>query len=298
MRLYARRDATQAGPVIDPALLDLIGDLAAARAGPDRPPLIGISGPQGSGKTTLARAAADRLAGAAFSLDDVYLTRAERGALAASVHPLFAVRGPPGTHDLDLADRAVAALRSADGTAATRLPRFDKLADERAPEADWPAFEGRPKVILVDGWCLGATGQEPAALAAPINALERDKDPNAVWRSFVDSALAGRYQAFFAGFDAIIFLAAPSFEAVLDWRCEQEAGLLGLAPGDLPADRRAGLAGFVQHFERITRHMLAGGIVADAFVRLDRERRVLSAADSREKRGRPSPPPSAGVVGW
>jgi D-glycerate 3-kinase len=261
--------------MIDPALLDRVCDLARAMAGPDRPPLIGIAGAQGSGKTTLARAAAERLRGAAFSLDDVYLTRAERAALAAQVHPLFAVRGPPGTHDLDLADRTVAVLRAAQAGAATPLPAFDKLADERAPEANWPVFTGRPGAILVDGWCLGATGQDPASIADPVNALEREEDPNAVWRSYADDALTGRYQAFFAGFDALVFLAAPSFEAVLDWRCEQEAGLLGIAPAELPPARRTELARFIQHFERLTRHMLAGGVRADIVVALDRDRRVL-----------------------
>ncbi|MDO8295530.1 MAG: kinase [Caulobacter sp.] len=262
--------------MISPALLDLVCDLAAARGAADRPPLIGVSGAQGCGKTTLARAAAARLGGAAFSLDDVYLTRAERAELATRIHPLFAVRGPPGTHDLDLADRAVAALRAAGPDSVTALPAFDKLADDRVPAADWPRVRGRPAAILVDGWCLGATRQDPATLAAPINALEREEDPNAIWRGYADEALAGRYQAFFRGFDAMIFLAAPSFEAVLDWRCEQEAGLLGLAPGDLPADRRAALARFIQHFERITRHMLAGGVTADVVVRLDDQRRVLA----------------------
>jgi len=33
---------------------------------------------------------------------------------------------------------------------------------------------------------------------------------------------------FFDRFDAILFLAAPGFEAVLDWRCEQEAALMGV----------------------------------------------------------------------
>ncbi len=276
MGVYGCPGATHAGPVISSALLDLVCDLAAARAGPDRPPLIGVAGAQGSGKTTLARAAADWLGGAAFSLDDVYLTKAERTALAAQAHPLFAVRGPPGTHDLDLADRTVAALRAATDDSTTRLPAFDKLADERQPEAAWPIFRGRPGAILIDGWCLGASGQDPAALATPINALEREEDPNAVWRSYADQALTGRYAALFAGFDAIIFLAAPSFDTVLDWRCEQEAGLLGIATADLPAARRAELARFIQHFERITRHMLAGGVAATVTVRLDARRGVLA----------------------
>lgn len=260
--------------MISPALLDVVCDLAAARAAPGRPPLIGVAGPQGSGKTTLARAVAARLNGASFSMDDVYLTKAERAALAARVHPLFAVRGPPGTHDLDLADRTVAALRAAGPDSVTPLPAFDKLADDRTPTEAWPVFRGRPGAILIDGWCLGATRQAPADLVRPVNALEREEDPNAVWRSYADEALAGRYQAFFRGFDAIVFLAAPSFSCVLDWRCEQEAGLIGVGPDDLPAARRAALARFVQHFERITVHMLAGGCVADRIVRLGADRSV------------------------
>lgn len=264
--------------MISPVLVDLVCDLAAAHGTPDRPPLIGVAGSQGSGKTTLARAAAARLGGATFSLDDVYLTKAERAAMAARIHPLFAVRGPPGTHDLDLADRVVAALRAAGPDSQTPLPVFDKLADDRAPEAGWPVFKGRPKAILIEGWCLGATRQAPEELVAPVNALERDEDANAVWRSYADEALAGRYQAFFRGFDALVFLAAPSFERVLNWRCEQEAGLLGIAPADLPPERRAALARFVRHYERITGHMLAGGVMADAVVRLGADRMVRDIA--------------------
>lgn len=259
--------------MVDPVLLDLVASLAKAE---DRPALVGLAGAQGSGKTTLARAAARALGGVAFSLDDVYRTRAERDRLAAEVHPLLAVRGPPGTHDLALAETTIAALSTADADTQTSLPAFDKLADERALRTDWPVFRGRPAAILIDGWCLGATAQAAGALVAPINALETEEDRDGVWRRSVNDALAGPYQTFFQGFDAIIHLAAPGFETVLDWRCEQEAGLMGLSPEHLPGDRRTSLARFIQHFERITRHMLVGGVRARATVRLDGGRRVLS----------------------
>lgn len=275
MPLYGRRGADQPRRMISSALLDAVRDLASARAAPGRTPLIGISGPQGSGKTTLARAAAQRLNGAAFSLDDVYLTRAERSNLARSAHPLFTVRGPPGTHDLDLAERTVAALRAAGPETRTPLPAFDKLADDRLPTSAWPIFHGKPGVILIDGWCLGATRQSPEALARHVNALEREEDQNAVWRNAADAALAGPYQAFFRGFDAMIVLTPPSFEVVLDWRCEQEAGLLGIAPGALPPARRNALGRFIEHFERISRHMLDDGVKADVIVHLGQDREVL-----------------------
>jgi hypothetical protein len=48
---------------------------------------------------------------AVLSLDDLYRTRAERQAMARQVHPLFATRGVPGTHDVDLGLATIAALR-------------------------------------------------------------------------------------------------------------------------------------------------------------------------------------------
>ena len=262
--------------MIDARLLDAVGALIDAHVRPGHVPLIGIAGAQGSGKTTLARAAAEQFGAAHLSLDDVYLTKAEREAKGRAVHPLFAVRGPPGTHDLRLLDETVKVLRAADHDSLTPLPAFDKLADDRRPEAQWPVFAGRPTAVLVDGWCLGARPQAEADLAEPINALEAERDGQGTWRRAVNAELAGPYADLFARFDAVLFLKPPSFDAVLDWRCEQEAGLRGLAPADLPSERRAELAVFIQGFERLTRSMLAGGVRADVTVQLDRNRRPFS----------------------
>lgn len=269
----------------DPRLIAAVETLMRAAESPGHVPLIGISGAQGSGKTTLASAAAEALEAAHLSLDDVYLTRAEREALAREVHPLFVTRGPPGTHDLDLLSRTVDALRAAGPADRTPLPAFDKLEDDRRPEAEWPVFEGRPRAILIDGWMLGATPQDEAALAAPVNALERDEDPQGTWRRTANAWLQAAQPALNHAFDAILLLRAPSFEEVLDWRCEQQAGLLGVAPGDLPADERVRLERFVAHFERITRHMLAGGVRAETVVRLGPDRGI-HAVDTNPGRGR------------
>lgn len=258
--------------MVDARLLDAVGALINAHARSGHVPLIGIAGAQGIGKTTLARAAAERFGAAHLSLDDVYLTQAEREAKGRAIHPLFAVRGPPGTHDLVLLETTVAALRAAGPDSRTPMPSFDKLADDRRPEAQWPVFTGRPSAVLIDGWCLGATAQAGAELVAPINVLERERDGQGVWRRAVNAELAGPYAEAFARFDAVLFLKAPSFGAVLDWRCEQEAELLGLHPGDLRPERRAELAVFIQAFERITRHMLAGGVRADVAIALDKDR--------------------------
>lgn len=258
---------------MNPALVDRIGRLIAA--GPkDRPPLIAVVGAQGSGKTTLARAAAERFGGAQISLDDVYLTLAERQAQARDRHPLLITRGPPGTHDLALLREVIERLSIAGPDDETPLPAFDKRADDRLPTDLRRRFRGRPEAILVDGWCLGATPQDEAALAEPVNALERERDRDGDWRRWINAQVAGPYADLMTRFDAVLFLKAPSFDVVLDWRSQQEADLLGLAPDALPAAERDRIAGFIQYFERLTRHMLAGGVTASLTVKLDRNRLV------------------------
>jgi len=263
-----------------PDLIARVGGLIAAgpRDGADRPPLIAIVGAQGCGKTTLARAVADRFGAAQISIDDVYLTRAEREAMARAVHPLFVTRGPPGTHDLGLLQRLINDLSAAGPDDRTALPDFDKRGDDRRPMDRWRGFQGRPSAILIDAWCLAALPEDEAALAVPVNDLERDSDPDGQWRGAVNGFLAGSYAAFAARFDAILFLQAPGFEVVLDWRAGQEADLLGVAPADLPSAERARLAGFIQYFERVTRRMLAGGVRADVTVKLDRNRLPVAIA--------------------
>jgi D-glycerate 3-kinase len=252
-------------------LVDAVA-IAKERAG-SRIPIVGVAGSQGSGKTTLVEAAvASDPSIAAFSLDDVYLPRSYRQLIAKDVHPLFATRGPPGAHNLMQLTETLDELQEATPASATQLPAFDKVADNPLPESKRPLFKGKPSLILLDGWCLGATPQTDAELAAPINALEAQGDANAVWRREVNANLSGGYQAAFARLDAILYLRPPSFEIVHAWRCQQEEGLLGRPLTD--ADR-ARIARFIQHYERITRHMMAGGVRADMTVQLDEERRVV-----------------------
>lgn len=240
---------------------------------------VGICGAQGSGKSTLAAALLADLgkagiAGAVLSLDDLYLTRSERQALAVRVHPLFATRGVPGTHDVALGLATLGALTR--GLAAP-LPRFDKGADDRLPEALWPRAPAHTRVLLFEGWCVGARPQDEAALARPVNALEAEEDADAVWRRHANAALAGEYQALFARLDALFLLAAPGFEVVARWREEQEAELRARAGDAARGVMTPGqVVRFIQHYERLTRHILAEMPArADAVVRLGERRETL-----------------------
>lgn len=252
-----------------PALLhDLIRGARARH--PDRPALIGVAGAQGAGKTHACALleAAKRLRIARFSLDDVYWSKSERSDLARLLHPLFVTRGPPGTHDLDLARKTIASLQNAGPEHVTPLPRFDKFRDEPEAASAWPLFRGRPEAIVVDGWCLGASLPKEGR---PLNAVEAI-DSDGAWRKAQSIFLAEDYARFFQAFDAIVYLQAPNWEIVKLWRAQQEEQTLGRPLTDAEA---AALERFTQHFERITRSMMAGGHSACAIAHLDEARSVV-----------------------
>lgn len=260
------------------AWVPLAADLARRRAVAGRPLLVGINGAQGSGKTTACRflehllAARHGLRVATLSLDDLYLTRAERADLAARVHPLLATRGPPGTHDLAFGNSIITHLLG--GTGPVAVPRFDKAIDDRAPPADWPVVNAPLDILLFEGWCIGATPQQKSALAAPVNALEAAEDPEMTWRRHVNAVLAGDYAALFARLDLLVVLQAPGFDVVRGWRQLQEDRLRARAGPNAGMDAVA-IDRFIQHYERLTRHMIeALPNTADIIIPIDREHRI------------------------
>ncbi len=67
---------------------------------------------------------------------------------------------------------------------------------------------------------LGARPEPSEALVAPVNALERERDPDGTWRAHVNAALAGPYRALFGRLDLFVLFTAPDFATVLAWRRE------------------------------------------------------------------------------
>ena len=282
---YAETVRTTARP-----LAAAIAARRAERSGPGI--VVGLCGPQASGKSTLAAVLepllqARGLKVATLSIDDLYLSRVDRAELAARVHPLLATRGVPGTHDVALGRELLRSLRSPGRSA---LPRFDKAADDRNGSE---AFDGPADVTIFEGWCVGAVPQPRAALAAPVNDLERDSDPDGAWRRYVNDQLEGPYRRLFAELDLLILLRPPGFEVVLAWRREQERKLrerLAAGGGGGRAMSDAQVGAFIAHYERLTRWILEEMPArADHVVGLDVERRpgpVVKKA-ARDGPGRP-----------
>lgn len=222
------------------------------------PFLLGLAGGQGIGKSYLSRQIEDRSEGrvAILSLDDYYLTKAQRAAMADEVHPLLATRGVPGTHDIKALSTAIDTLSAAGEGGETLLRRFDKITDDTLPPSQWGRFSGRPTVIVVEGWCINARPAPEASLSVPLNPLEREEDAGEVWRRYANAQLAGEYRAFFDRFDSTVLLKPASFDMVIRWRIEQEISNYrdqGLSPPDDLEDR---IVAFVANYERITRRLI------------------------------------------
>lgn len=232
------------------------------------PHTIGIQGTQGSGKSTCAsflktifETQYDKRT-LVLSIDDFYLTRAERKALAGSEHPLFATRGVPGTHDITLLEDTLDSCARIKSGVPVRVPTFDKAIDDRAKPSDWQIVSEAVDIIIIEGWCVGIPPQDENTLRQAINQLEAEEDGEHTWRNYVNRKLAGEYADLFKKFDHLVALQAPDFDCVFEWRLLQERKLaanlkqsgesLAASKVQSPAELRR----FISHYERLTRHAL------------------------------------------
>ena len=288
-------DSTRTG--FDGHVIDTVLEVITARLTRRRTPLlVGLSGLQGSGKSTLAgqlvaTSKARGIDALAMSIDDFYFGRRDRQRLASDVHPLLATRGVPGTHDMPLLEATLAALARATPMAPARVPRFDKGRDTRQPRSRWRSVVQPPRLLVLEGWCVGVPAQGQPALMRPLNALERDEDRDRRWRRHIDHQLAHDYASLWRRLDMLILLQSPSFAMVTRWRGEQEQGLR--QRGAPRAMDEPALERFIAHYERLSRHALRSlPARADLIVALDAQRRVraISAparrAPSRERTAR------------
>lgn len=260
--------------------IPLAEDIIAAKPS-NQSMLVAVNGCQGSGKTTLADFLVTwinsntEFNSISISIDDFYYSREQRASLAKDIHPLFATRGVPGTHDTELMKQTITDLLA--GKTGIALPQFDKQTDDPLAKEQWHKNKKTVDIILFEGWCVASKAQQPYQLEQPINQLEESEDEAGVWRRCVNSCLANEYQSVFGLIDYTVMLQAPSFEDVYGWRLEQEKKLLAKKGTGKGTFDEASLVKFISHFERITRENLQTlPESVDALLTLD-ETRDISA---------------------
>lgn len=251
---------------VESYFLDYASRLTKRAEAEDRPIIVGLNGAQGSGKSTLSELLAEVLPVFfdvdchVLSIDDFYLSKAQRRKLSAAIHPLLATRGVPGTHDCGRLKEALAACSSFTSSEIS-LPVFDKLKDDCTKKVRKIKIGARPTVILLEGWCVGIPAQVSLDLAVPASSFEFSNDNVGNWRNYVNEQLATTYAEIFTKLDYLSMLKPPCFEAVLDWRAEQEVRLIAKRRATSGDNSIKGMnvkqvSEFVENFRRLTCHAM------------------------------------------
>ena len=240
--------------------------------------IIGLSGGQGAGKSTITGALKIILKKkyglnlCVFSIDDFYKTKKERKLLSKKIHPLFLTRGVPGTHDLNLMIKTIKQLKKKKFKTVF-IPRFNKSIDDRHRRSKWQKIKYQPDVIIFEGWCVGAKHQTNTELKKPLNLIEKKYDPDCKWRKTVNNLLKNRYKKLFNKIDRLVYLQAPNFSHILKWRWLQEQKMK-LTLKNKKTMSKSQVKNFIMFYERITKHMMKNSSkISDLTIFLDKSHR-------------------------
>ena len=216
--------------------------------------IIGLSGGQGAGKSTITgilKLILKKKYGlelCIFSIDDFYKTKSERKKMSKKLHPLFLTRGVPGTHDVNLINKTFKNLKKKIFKPVL-IPKFDKSIDDRAKKSQWTKIK------------------------KPLNMIEKKYDTYIKWRKKVNNQLKKPYKKIFSKIDKLVYLKAPSFNHIFQWRLDQEQKLK-LTSKNKNTMSKSKIKEFIMFYERITKNMMKDfSQISDLTIFLDKKHR-------------------------
>ena len=222
---------------------------------------LGVSGGQGSGKTTVTEILKIILKKFfkrqihVSSIDDFYKTLEERNKMSNKIHSLFKTRGVPGTHDINLVKKFFNFIKK-EKFRKIKLPKFEKARDDRLKKKYWHSLKKRPEIVILEGWCVGAKPQSNSLIRKPINILEKYEDRDLMWRKHVNEKLKKEYKNLFAMIDHLIFMKVPNFNMVFKWRLLQENKLRKKSYLRTKVMSYNEIKRFIMFYQRITLQMI------------------------------------------
>ena len=222
---------------------------------------LGLSGGQGSGKTTVTAILKIILEKFfkrkvySISIDDFYKTLRERNQISYTIHPLFKTRGVPGTHDVNLIKKLFSFIKR-NKFRKFKLPKFDKSIDDRLKKKYWNTIKKRPEIVILEGWCVGAKPQLNYLLKKSTNNLEKYEDTGLTWRKHVNKELKKDYKKLFSMIDHFIFMKIPNFNMVFKWRLLQEDKLRKKSHSKKKIMSYNEIRRFIMFYQRITLQMI------------------------------------------
>ncbi len=237
-----------------------------------------ISGSQGIGKSSLIKIISNTLVKIynkkvlSLSLDDYYLSKIDRSSLSIREHSLLITRGVPGTHDIK---KLLSDIKNYHKSYFPIIsPIFDKLVDDISKKKK--IIKNKSDILILEGWCCGCSPINREYLYKNINELEKKFDYNFIWRNYYNNKLKNEYKELFNLFDQKIFLKAPSFKYVLNWRLKQEVNNNSKSKKSNKMNMNE-IKIFIQYYEKITKWMIKEyKKSANLVVNIDKNQKIVS----------------------
>tara|TARA_B100000575_G_scaffold10217_1_gene7532 strand:+ start:257 stop:646 length:390 start_codon:yes stop_codon:yes gene_type:complete len=121
---------------------------------------------------------------------------------------------------------------------------------------------------------VGARHQKINMLKKPQNLIEKKFDPDLKWRKKVNNLLKGNYKKLFDKIDKLVYLKAPSFNHIFQWRLLQEQNLKLTSKNKKETMSKSKVREFIMYYERITKQMMKDfSKISDLAIFLDNKHR-------------------------